>query len=194
MPTTVLASNACSMQRCPPCGSGSTPSPAPSCLLTACDATATPRRVASALATCGSSPTGSRSRRCSGVTAASMTAAHSLIAASRIKVGASAPAITRSCGAASLFVPSALGDVRPTPRDDGSIGTSPEPRQGRQPPENLELWTSHQPKGARVADMLEWCRWFIDQYSNDPEWTALPGGSLFKKGAEPAASQDGRSA
>ena len=43
-------------------------------------------------------------------------------------------------------------------------------------PDNLELWTSHQPKGARVADMLAWCRWFIDQYSEDSEWTSPPGG------------------
>ena len=24
-------------------------------------------------------------------------------------------------------------------------------------PENLELWTSHQPRGTSVADMLTWC-------------------------------------
>ncbi len=51
-------------------------------------------------------------------------------------------------------------------------------------PSNLELWTSHQPKGARVADMLGWCRWFIDQYSDDPEWTSLPGGPLSRDDAE----------
>jgi hypothetical protein len=33
----------------------------------------------------------------------------------------------------------------------------------------LRLWTSHQPKGARVADMLAWCRWFIGQYPEAPE-------------------------
>ena len=31
-------------------------------------------------------------------------------------------------------------------------------------PENLELWTSHQPKGARVQDMVDWCRWFLAEY------------------------------
>ena len=31
-------------------------------------------------------------------------------------------------------------------------------------PSNLELWTSHQPRGARVPDMLAWCRWFLSEY------------------------------
>ena len=31
-------------------------------------------------------------------------------------------------------------------------------------PSNLELWTSHQPRGARVSDMLAWCRWFLSEY------------------------------
>lgn len=43
-------------------------------------------------------------------------------------------------------------------------------------PENLELWTSHQPRGTSVADMLAWCRWFIGQYDDAPEWTAKEGG------------------
>ena len=33
-------------------------------------------------------------------------------------------------------------------------------------PENLELWTSHQPRGTSVADMLTWCWWFIEQYAD----------------------------
>lgn len=47
-------------------------------------------------------------------------------------------------------------------------------------PENLELWTSHQPRGTSVADMLAWCRWFIGQYDDAPEWTAKEGGPLAK--------------
>src|SRR5918996_2886747 len=53
-------------------------------------------------------------------------------------------------------------------------------------PRNLEPWTSHQPRAARVADMLAWCRWFIGQYSDAPEWTAVPGGPLTERGAEAA--------
>ena len=30
--------------------------------------------------------------------------------------------------------------------------------------ENLELWSTSQPSGQRVADKLEWCRWFQSQY------------------------------
>ncbi|HEV2928017.1 MAG TPA: HNH endonuclease [Propionibacteriaceae bacterium] len=56
--------------------------------------------------------------------------------------------------------------------------------KGDNDPSNLELWTSHQPKGARVADMLEWCWWFIGQYADAPAWTALPGGPLSQDGAE----------
>ena len=32
--------------------------------------------------------------------------------------------------------------------------------------ENLELWTSSQPSGQRVADKLAWAEWFIAQYAN----------------------------
>ena len=32
--------------------------------------------------------------------------------------------------------------------------------------ENLELWTSCQPSGQRVADKLAWAEWFIAQYAN----------------------------
>lgn len=31
-------------------------------------------------------------------------------------------------------------------------------------PENLELWTSNHPTGARVQDLLDWARKFIHQY------------------------------
>ena len=49
-------------------------------------------------------------------------------------------------------------------------------------PENLELWTSHQPRGTSVADMLTWCWWFIEQYADAPERATLPGGPLSKDG------------
>ena len=50
-------------------------------------------------------------------------------------------------------------------------------------PENVELWTSQQPKGARVADMLAWCHWFIGQYSEAQEGTAFPEGPRIEHGA-----------
>lgn len=31
--------------------------------------------------------------------------------------------------------------------------------------ENLELWSTSQPPGQRVDDKLEWCKWFIKEYS-----------------------------
>ena len=34
--------------------------------------------------------------------------------------------------------------------------------------ENLELWSTMQPKGQRVADKLEWARQFIAEYSENP--------------------------
>ncbi|HEY6707688.1 MAG TPA: HNH endonuclease [Actinomycetota bacterium] len=49
-------------------------------------------------------------------------------------------------------------------------------------PENLELWTSHQPRGTSVADMLTWCWWFIEQYADARERATLPGGPLSKDG------------
>jgi len=64
--------------------------------------------------------------------------------------------------------------------------------KGDNRPENLELWTSHQPRGTSVADMLAWCWWFIDQYSYAPEWAAFPGGPLSENGAESAVDQDRR--
>jgi HNH endonuclease len=36
-------------------------------------------------------------------------------------------------------------------------------------PENLELWSRNQPTGARVVDLLAWCRWFLAQYEGAPE-------------------------
>ncbi len=38
--------------------------------------------------------------------------------------------------------------------------------------ENLELWSSSQPSGQRVADKLQWARDFIALYENDPEVTS----------------------
>lgn len=35
-------------------------------------------------------------------------------------------------------------------------------------PQNLELWISHQPKGARVADLLAWAREIVDLYGDAP--------------------------
>jgi hypothetical protein len=35
-------------------------------------------------------------------------------------------------------------------------------------PENLELWLSHQPKGARVNDLVEWAREILAQYGDVP--------------------------
>lgn len=66
--------------------------------------------------------------------------------------------------------------------------------KGDNRPENLELWTSHQPRGTSVADMLNWCHWFIAEYSDAPAWTAFPGGPLSKGGAESVVDQDDRSA
>jgi hypothetical protein len=34
-------------------------------------------------------------------------------------------------------------------------------------PENLELWTTHQPRGQRVADKLAWAIEFLNQYRAD---------------------------
>jgi len=63
--------------------------------------------------------------------------------------------------------------------------------KGDNRPENLALWTSHQPRGTSVADMLAWCWWFIDQYSDAPQWVTFPGGPVSENGAESAAGQDG---
>jgi hypothetical protein len=30
--------------------------------------------------------------------------------------------------------------------------------------ENLELWSTHHPRGARVEDQREWVRWFVETY------------------------------
>jgi hypothetical protein len=35
-------------------------------------------------------------------------------------------------------------------------------------PENLELWVTHQPKGARAADLLGWAREIVARYENAP--------------------------
>lgn len=32
-------------------------------------------------------------------------------------------------------------------------------------PENLELWSTHQPKGQRVEDLVEWAREILNLYS-----------------------------
>ena len=36
--------------------------------------------------------------------------------------------------------------------------------------ENLELWTTSQPKGQRVADKIAWAREFLDQYNAMKKW------------------------
>jgi hypothetical protein len=33
--------------------------------------------------------------------------------------------------------------------------------------ENLELWHTHQPKGARVEDTVRWARWFLAEYGSE---------------------------
>jgi hypothetical protein len=39
-------------------------------------------------------------------------------------------------------------------------------------PENLELWHTHQPRGASVEDTLRWARWFLAEYGAEfPETT-----------------------
>jgi hypothetical protein len=40
-------------------------------------------------------------------------------------------------------------------------------------PGNLELWHTHQPKGASVEDTVRWARWFLAQYGKEfPETTS----------------------
>jgi hypothetical protein len=34
-------------------------------------------------------------------------------------------------------------------------------------PGNLELWHTHQPKGASVEDTVRWARWFLEQYGKE---------------------------
>jgi hypothetical protein len=34
-------------------------------------------------------------------------------------------------------------------------------------PENLQLWHTHQPKGAGVENMVRWARWFLEQYGEE---------------------------
>jgi hypothetical protein len=51
-------------------------------------------------------------------------------------------------------------------------------------PENLELWSRNQPTGARVVDLLAWCRWFLAQYEGAPESIVGPDDGLTKDGAE----------
>ena len=41
-------------------------------------------------------------------------------------------------------------------------------------PENLELWSSSQPSGQRVADKLAWAHQIIDLYENSPPSSATP--------------------
>jgi HNH endonuclease len=51
-------------------------------------------------------------------------------------------------------------------------------------PENLELWNTNQPTGARVSDMLAWCRWYIGLYQDAPEFIIRPEDGLIEDGAE----------
>jgi hypothetical protein len=34
-------------------------------------------------------------------------------------------------------------------------------------PENLQLWHTHQPKGAGVEDTVRWARWFLEEYGEE---------------------------
>lgn len=34
--------------------------------------------------------------------------------------------------------------------------------------ENLELWSTHQPRGQRIEDLLEWAREIIERYARLP--------------------------
>ena len=39
-------------------------------------------------------------------------------------------------------------------------------------PENLQLWHTHQPRGASVEDTVRWARWFLKEYGDEfPETT-----------------------
>lgn len=42
-------------------------------------------------------------------------------------------------------------------------------------PENLELWSSRQPSGQRVAEKVAWARELIALYDPDPEWIGACG-------------------
>lgn len=33
-------------------------------------------------------------------------------------------------------------------------------------PENLELWITHQPTGARLEDLLDWAKWLLKEYDS----------------------------
>jgi len=36
--------------------------------------------------------------------------------------------------------------------------------------ENLELWSTHQPRGQRIQDKLTWAREIISMYGKETEW------------------------
>jgi hypothetical protein len=59
-------------------------------------------------------------------------------------------------------------------------------------PENLELWTSHQPRGASVADMLTWCRWFIEHYADALSGSPCPVARSPRMVNGPAGVDGGR--
>jgi hypothetical protein len=49
--------------------------------------------------------------------------------------------------------------------------------------ENLELWHTHQPKGARVEDTVRWARWFLAEYGAEfPATSQGFGGRLVASG------------
>lgn len=59
-------------------------------------------------------------------------------------------------------------------------------------PKNLELWTTNQPTGARVSDMLAWCHLFIEQYQDAPESIVRPDDGLVSasmQGVKPSSEE-----
>jgi energy-converting hydrogenase B subunit Q len=66
-------------------------------------------------------------------------------------------------------------------------------------PENLELWHTHQPTGARVVDTVTWARWFLERYGDEfpnedlrrPAGTRSEPGSLARVMSTGGSGLDG---